>query len=301
MAAATTSEVVAESTTAESTTTMTLTSFPNLLRQHRGRAGVSQLALSLAAGVSQRHLSYLEVGRAKPSREMTGRLAQVLGLTLAESNELLLAAGFAPRYTRHSLNDEALYSGRRALDLLLRAAEPFPAFVTDADANVIRANASALPLLELARHACDPLNLLLATFHPKGWRGAIANLSDIAPCLLRRFQRERVLGRESPPAAWTRGLALPGAERWLPAPHADKELGAVLTIDLAVAGQRVRWLSTITTLGTPLDLTLQDFRVEWFLPADDASESAWACIRQAWASGALASTVEEALPSPAGR
>ena len=259
--------------------------FPDLLRRHRGHAGVSQLALSLAAGVSQRHLSYLEVGRASPSREMTGRLAQVLGLSLAEFNEFLLAAGFAPRYERRALDDKALASGHRALEALLRAAEPFPAFVTDADANVIRANDAALPLVELARPAGDALNLLWATFHPKAWRRMVANLNEIAPCLLRRFQRERVLGRESPPAIWSRVVELPGVAGWLHEPHADEAFGALLTIDLSVAGQRVRWLSTITTLGTPLDLTLQEFRVEWFLPADDASEAAWACIKAAWASG----------------
>lgn len=277
----------------EFTIPMTSTSFPDLLRHHRGRAGVSQLALSLAAGVSQRHVSYLEVGRAKPSREMTGRLAQVLGLTLAQSNEFLLAAGFAPRYARRAPDDKALASGHRALELLLRAAEPFPAFVTDADANVIRANPAALPLLEFARPAGDPLNLLWATFHPNAWRELIANLNEIAPCLLRRFQHERVLGRESPPAVWSRVFELPRVAHWLHAPHSDEGLEAVLTIDMSVAGQRVRWLSTVTTLGTPLDLTLQDFRVEWFVPADDASEAAWACIRTAWASGHRAGAVKE--------
>ena len=265
----------------------TSTIFSDLLRSHRGRAGVSQLGLSLAAGVSQRHVSYLEVGRANPSREMTGRLAQVLGLTLAESNEFLLAAGFAPRYARRSLDDQALASGHRALELLLRAAEPFPAFVTDADANVIRSNTAAAPLVDLARPAGDALNLLWATFHPKAWRGMVANLNAIAPCLLRRFQRERVLGRESPPAVWSRVAELPGVAGWLREPHSDDSFGALLTIDLSVAGHRVQWLSTITTLGTPLDLTLQEFRVECFLPADDASESAWALIQTAWASGLL--------------
>lgn len=274
---------------------MAPSTFPDLLRRHRGRAGVSQLALSLAAGVSQRHLSCLEVGRANPSREMTGRLAQVLGLTLAESNELLLAAGFAPRYARRALDDKALASGQRALDLLLRAAEPFPAFVTDADSNVIRANSAALPLVALARPAGDPLNLLSATFHPKAWRGLIASLHDVAPCLLRRFQRERVLGRESPLAVWQGVLELPGVLSWLHAPHADESFGALLTIDLSVAGQRVRWLSTITTLGTPLDLTLQEFRVECFVPADDASEAAWARIRTQWA------TAVHPVGGPAGR
>lgn len=263
---------------------MTHSTFADLLRRHRGHVGVSQLALSLAAGVSQRHVSYLEVGRASPSREMTGRLAQVLGLTLAQSNEFLLAAGFAPRYERRALDDKALASGHRALEALLRAAEPFPAFVTDADANVIRANDAALPLVELARPAGGALNLLWATFHPQAWRGMVVNLNEIAPCLLRRFQRERVLGRESSPAVWSRVVELPGVAGWLHAAHLDEAFGALLTIDFSVAGQRVRWLSTVTTLGTPLDLTLQDFRVEWFLPVDDASEAAWARVRAAWAS-----------------
>ena len=272
----------------EFTTPMTSPNFPSLLRHHRARAAVSQLALSLAAGVSQRHLSYLEIGRAKPSRNMASRLAQVLGLTLAESNEFLLAAGFAPHYSHHPLDDAALASGHRALDRLLRAAEPFPAFVTDDDANIIRANAAALPFLGMARAAGEPANLLWATFHPNGWRGLISNLAEVAPCLLRRYQRERVLGRDTAPAIWSSLVELPGVAQWLHAPNADVCAEALLTVDLALNGQRVQWLSTITTLGTPLDLTLQGLRVEWFLPADDASESAWAGVRQMWASGEAA-------------
>jgi transcriptional regulator with XRE-family HTH domain len=262
---------------------MTLIEFAQLLRRHRQQVKVSQLAFSLAAGISQRHLSALEVGRAKPSREMVGRLAEVLGLTLVQSNELLLAAGFAPRYPRRSLDERSLANGARALDLLLRAAQPYPAFVIDADTNIVRANASAGPLVAMARAAGDPPNLLWATLHPQGWRPHIVNLDAIAPCLLRRFQRERVLGSDAVSPLWPRLMTLPTVADWLHAPQAVEADDVMLTIDLRLHGQRVRWFSTVMTLGSPLDVTLQEHRVECFMPADEPSEAAWSMLRSAWA------------------
>jgi transcriptional regulator with XRE-family HTH domain len=260
--------------------TMTAARFTDLMRTHRRRVGLSQLALALASGVSQRHVSYLEVGKSKPSSGMVCHLSEVMGLELAQTNEMLLAAGFAPRFGRGELGERALALGSRAVDVVLSAMHSYPAFAADADGNVIRHNAAAALFVKMARSLGEPTNLLLATLHPDGWRSMVSNLDEIAPCLLRRFFRERVLGATTPPAVWSRVMELPGVRDWITSHRARDPVDPVVTLDIRIRGERIRWLSMTTTLGTPQDLTLQELRIECFVPADEASSAAWQRLHQ---------------------
>ena len=266
-------------------------SFGSGLRWWRERRGFSQLDLAGAAGTTQRHLSFLESGRASPSREMTLRLATVLDLPLRQHNALLLAAGFAPAWRESDLSAPELAQVNSALDYMLAQQEPYPAFVVDRRWNLLRANAGAGRFVEFltgpapaaAAPAAEPVNLAVALVSPDGLRPFIVNWEEVALYFLRGVQADAIAdGTRQTAELLTRLLAFPGlpAPSQIPAPGETR--APILTIHFRRNETSLRLFTTIATLGTPHDVTLQEIRVECFFPMDDPT--AW--IFRDWSRGA---------------
>lgn len=246
--------------------------FGVLLRHWRRLRHVSQLDLSLDAEISTRHLSCLETGRAQPSREMVLRLAETLQIPLRERNPLLLAAGYAPLYRDTSLDTPELEAARQAVELLMAQLEPNPVLVLDHCWNTLRMNAGAKRILALFP-GCDsgtPHNGPRLVFDPQGLRPFIENWDVVAARIIRRIHREaadnpsdeglqrfleQLLSYPGVPSRW-RMLDLDG----VPPPF--------LTINYKWKNSTLRFFSALTTLGTPLDIALQDLRIETLFPAD---------------------------------
>jgi transcriptional regulator with XRE-family HTH domain len=253
------------------------TSVGELLQYWRRARQKSQLALANEAGVSSRHVCFLETGRAKPSREMVLLLATALDVPLRERNALLLSAGFAPVYGEASLDAPELAPVRSALDAILRQQEPFPAVVMNRAWDIVRANEGAARFFGLllgGRAAAAPTNVLRMMFDPKGLRPAVTNWEAVANALLQRVRREAVGGvKDSATAALLDEiLAHPGVPEALRATDLLAPLLPVVAVSFAKGGERFAFFSTVTTLGTPQDVTLQELRIECFFPADPDTE-----------------------------
>ncbi|MEE4542493.1 helix-turn-helix transcriptional regulator [Streptomyces sp. V4-01] len=251
-----------------------------LLRHWRTARRLSQLALAAEAAVSVRHLCFLETGRSSPSRAMVLRLAEVLDVPLRERNALLLAAGFAPVYRESDLDAPELASVRGALDAILAQQEPFPALVMDRDWDIRYANAGArrfFAFLQGGRTATPPgpPNVLRRMFHPDGVRRHVTNWEEVAEALVRRARREAIGGvtDERARRVLDEVLAYPGVPASLASVDAGAPLLPVVPVRYARAGREFDYFSTVTTLGTPQDVTLQELRIECFFPADDATRS----------------------------
>ncbi|PRY47750.1 transcriptional regulator with XRE-family HTH domain [Geodermatophilus tzadiensis] len=242
-----------------------------LLRGWRQRRRLSQLDLATDAGVSARHLSFLETGRARPSREMVLRLAEQLDVPLRERNDLLLAAGFAPAYGRRGLDAPDMAAVTRALHLVLAAYEPFPALVVDRSWELVTANAGLALLTDgVAPHLLEPpANVLRVSLHPEGLAPRIANLPQWRAHVLHRLGREAHLTGDPGLAALHRELtALPGGtDRSTPD-------GIAVPLRVRTGAGVLSFLSTVTTFGTAVDLTAAELSVEAFLPADAATAEA---------------------------
>jgi len=273
-----------------SPTNETATSFGSGLRWWRERRGFSQLDLAGAAETTQRHLSFLESGRAGPSREMILRLAGVLDLPLRQQNALLLAAGFAPAWGESDLSAPEIAQVNNALDYMLTQQEPYPAFVVDRRWTLLRANTGAVRFTEFllgptpaSAAAAEPVNLAVALVSPDVLRPFIVNWEEVALYFLRGVQADAIAdGTRATADLLKRLLAfpeLPGLSRVLPLvePRAP-----VLVIHFRKGETSLRLFTTIATLGTPQDVTLQEIRVESFFPMDDAT----AQVFRDWASGA---------------
>ncbi|WP_080666786.1 helix-turn-helix domain-containing protein [Variovorax paradoxus] len=250
------------------------------LRHWRTRRRLSQLDLAQEAEVSTRHLSYVETGRAAPSREMVLRLAERLDVPLRERNALLVAAGFAPMYRQRSLDDPAMASARRAVDLVLKGHEPFPALAVDRHWNLVAHNA-LVPLLmagaapELVK---PPINVLRLSLHPDGLASRIANFAQWRTHLLERLQQQIAATGDAVLQALHDELeAFPAPNVSHDAPAADTDLsGVVVPFQLATPNGVLSFISTTTIFGTPVDVTLQELAVESFFPADAQTAAALA-------------------------
>ena len=254
--------------------------FGRLLRQWRTQRGMSQLDLSVEAGVSSRHLSFVETGRAKASREMVLLLARVLDVPLRDRNDLLVAAGYAPMYRATALDAPAMAQVRRALDFILRQQEPYPAIVIDRHWNILKANDGTARLVELfldrAATAELGLNAMRLMFHPRGFRPHIANWEAMAAALIQWLHRDALSGFAD---AETRRLleellVYPGVPRRWRTLDLDVSTAPFLAIEFRKGELELRYFSTLTSLGTPHDITLQELRIESFFPADEATEEA---------------------------
>jgi transcriptional regulator with XRE-family HTH domain len=259
--------------------------FGSALRYWRMRRGHSQLRLAVDAGVSQRHLSFLESGRSQPSRDLVLKLGIVLDVPLRQRNAMLLAAGFAPAYQERNLSDPELSAVMQALDFMLRQQAPFPALVVDRLWNLVMFNEPAAGfmkwLLGLPPDATIPrdgsINVLRLMLDPDGLRPRLVNWQAVCADSLSWIQREAMAdGPGSEATALLAELsALPGigearqAEGQLP--DLDRRTLPFLPLTIAHEGAVLNLFTTITTLGTPHDVTVHELRLESFFPADAAT------------------------------
>lgn len=248
-----------------------------LLQQWRRMRGKSQLTLSLDAGVSTRHLSFIESGRANPSRDMVILLAEALDVPFRERNDLLTAAGYAQVYPRSGLSEPELSSVRKAVDLILAQHHPFPAVVMDRHWNLVNANDPAKRLFSRlleGRELPEPPNVIRLMFHPEGVRRHVANWEAVAGELLARVHREAVGGfiDARTTELLDEALALSGMPKRMLLASAAVPTGPLLTVRFRHDDLALDFFSTITTLGTPRDVTLQEIRIESFFPADEATD-----------------------------
>ncbi|MBV2363167.1 helix-turn-helix transcriptional regulator [Streptomonospora sp. NEAU-YY374] len=258
-----------------------------LLRQWRERRRISQLDLSIAADISARHLSFVETGRSRPSRQMVLRLSACMDVPLRERNHLLLAAGYAPVYSAQPLEGASMAPVREALGVILKGHEPSPAVVVDRAWTLLEANASTALLLEgVAPELLEPpVNVLRLSLHPRGVAPRIANLGEWRAHLLHRLHRQiDHTGDEDLRALYRELAGYPGAEPEAPveAPAAGE---VALPLRLRTRGRELRFLSTVATFGTPLDVTVSELVIESFFPADEATAAALRAAQAGRASG----------------
>ena len=247
------------------------------LRDWRQRRRMSQLDLALEAEISTRHLSFMETGRAQPSREMVLRLADRLDVPLRERNTLLAAAGFAPVFPQRSLDDPALTDARKAVDLILKGHEPFPALVVDRGWNLVAANRMIAPLMAGADADLlqAPINVLRLSLHPRGLASQIANLDLWRAHVLERLRREvEVTADKALAELLTELRAYPTSNPLRTRAPADEFAGIALPLQLRFGDPVLSFLSTTTVFGTPVDVTLSELTLETFFPADAATAAA---------------------------
>lgn len=252
-----------------------------LLRHWRQRRRLSQLDLAGDAEISTRHLSFLETGRARPSREMLLRLAEWLDVPLRERNTMLLAAGYAPVFPERPLADPSMETARRAIQRVLTAHEPYPAMAVDRHWTLVMANAVVPQLMAGVEEASllqPPVNVLRLSLHPKGIAPRILNLEQWRSHLLTRLHRQiEVSGDPMLKALFDELRDYPVGEsgRAGNAEAAEHDLaGIAVPLQLAIPGGRLSLISTTTVFGTPVDLTLAELALETFFPADEVSAEA---------------------------
>jgi transcriptional regulator with XRE-family HTH domain len=249
----------------------------SLLHYWRKARHLSQLALATEAEISARHLCFLETGRAKPSRDMVLLLASVLDVPLRERNVLLLAAGFAPVYKETQLDAPELQSVRVALDAILRQQEPFPAVVMNRHWDLLMGNAAASRFFGflLGDVTTDmPMNVIRMMFHPRGLRPYVANWAATAEALVRRIHREAV-GRvedEGTLKLLEEIFSYPDVPQTWRHPDPGTALLPVAPVSFTKGYRTFNFFSTVTTLGMPQDITLQEIRIECFFPGDRDTE-----------------------------
>lgn len=253
--------------------------FGLLLRQWRVVRRLSQMNLAFEAGISMRHLSYLETGRAQPSREMVARLAEALQIPLRQRNAMLHAAGYARFYPHAALDSRDMETARRAAEFLLLKQDPYPGLIVDRYANIVKENEGAKRFMSFfpVSDAIVPRNGIRFLFHPEGLRPFIANWEEVAARVIQRIHREveadpsdakmksfldELLGYPAVPSRW-RAQQLEGTSP------------PFLTIDYQRGTSTLRLFSALTTFGTAQDIGLQELRIESFFPADETTRAAF--------------------------
>jgi transcriptional regulator with XRE-family HTH domain len=255
---------------------MTITGPPPvgmLIRDWRARRRLSQMELALEAGISPRHLSFLETGRSQPGRATLMSLAEVLDVPLRDRNHLLLAAGLAPAYAERSLDDSALELAREAVAQILRAHEPFPAVAVDRHWTLLAANRAVAPfLVGVADHLLQPpVNVMRLTLHPEGVAPRIENLPEWRDHLLTRLRRQQAMNPSPELKALLEELvSYPGETA-----HTEALANAIVVpLRLRTEAGVLSLISTTTVFGTPLEITLAELALESFFPADAATAAA---------------------------
>jgi transcriptional regulator with XRE-family HTH domain len=247
------------------------------LRDWRQRRRKSQLDLALDAEISPRHLSFLETGRSRPSRDMVLRLAEKLDVPLREQNELLVAAGFAPVFPERPLDDPTLETARRAIDLVLKGHEPYPALAVDRHWTLVATNAAVAPLLEGTDRSLHepPVNVLRMSLHPGGLAPRIVNIIEWRSHLFERLRRQIDLTADPTLIDLLqelRSYPIAGMQK-AEQPSVDYA-GVVVPFRLRAGDGELAFFSTTTVFGTPIDITLSELAIEAFFPADDATAAA---------------------------
>src|ERR1700754_2760412 len=232
--------------------TVTGSAFGSLLRDWRQRRRLTQLELALQADVSARHLSFLETGRSRPSREMVLLLAEELDVPLRNRNEMMTVAGFAPAYTEHSLDDAELGEVHRSLRRILDGHQPYPAVLVDPE------------LL------APPVNVLRVSLHPRGLAPYVVDLEEYAAHLVSRLRRQAERAAATGLRALLTELVGYCRDAGLD-PNAHPRDRIVLPLRLRHPDQELTLFSTVAVLGAPLDVTLDEIAIESFFPADEAT------------------------------
>jgi transcriptional regulator with XRE-family HTH domain len=245
-----------------------------LFREWRRRRHLSQLDFALKADISARHLSFVETGRARPSREMVLHLAERLEVPLRDRNALLLAAGYAPAFRERPLDDPALAAAREAVDRLLAAHEPYPALALDRHWNAVAANRAIAPLIQCVAPGLQkpPVNVLRNSLHPDGLASKIANLAEWRDHLLARLRRQIELTGDPVLVELLCELEdypVPSGSHARGADAAEQPI--VVTLRLVLPQGALNLISTTMVFGTPLDITLSELALETFFPADAAT------------------------------
>lgn len=244
--------------------------FGPALRQWRARRRLSQLDLAVEAEISTRHLSFLETGRARPSRDMVLRLAEQLAIPMRERNALLSLAGFAAVHGERPLDAPDMAAARHAIERLLKAHEPYPALAVDRGWTLVMANGAVGPLLAgAAAHLLEePVNVLRLTLHPEGLAPRIRNLPEWRSHVLDRLKAQFAASADP-------GVLALLDELWgypaPPGPRPQPASGQAILTPLVLDGPDgpLSFISTTTVFGTPLDITLSEIAIEAFFPADD--------------------------------
>lgn len=246
----------------------------SLLREWRTSRRLSQLELALEANVSPRHLSCVETGKAQPSRDMISRLADALGMPLRERNALLVAAGFAPKYRETELSTPEMAPVRRAIEFILQHQNPYPAIVTNRHWDILLMNDATVRIFNLLRPGGPKhVNMLRQIFDPEDMRSVLRNWEELAIDIIRHLHNQVA---QTPSDTKARELleevlAYPG----VPAQWRTRELDSapqpLLNTVFGNGELELRFFSTITTFGTPHDVTLDELRIECSYPADDAT------------------------------
>jgi len=253
-----------------------------LIKQWRERRRMSQLSLALEAEISTRHLSFLETGRAQPSREMLLLLARTLEVPLRGRNELLTTAGYAPIYHETALEAPEMAQARRAFDFMLRQQEPYPAIVLDRHWNILKTNEAMGRVMGLfldpgAIESLGPPNAMRLSYHPKALRPFIANWEAVAAAFIQWLHRDFLrTGDAETRRLLDELLSYPDVPRRWQSLDLDASTAPFLVIDLVKGDTRLQFFTLLASLGTPYDITLHELRIECFFPADEATEQALA-------------------------
>lgn len=259
--------------------------FAALLRWWRRRRGISQLDLAGRAEISQRHLSFLELGRSSPSRAMVLRLAAALEVPLRQQNALLLAAGFAPVWRETALAAPELAAVRGGLDYMLGQQEPFPAVVVDRRWNLLKANLGAVRLVEFLVGPVNPsapVNLADALVGPDALRPFLVNWAEVVGYFIRTVETDAAAdGTEETAALLERLLAYAGVDGVVKRLPPEPAGSPVLPMRFEKGEVALSLFTTIATLGTPQDITLQELRIECFFPMDEPTAE----VFHSWAAG----------------
>jgi transcriptional regulator with XRE-family HTH domain len=249
----------------------------DLLRDWRQRRRLSQLDLSNEAAVSARHLSFVETGRSKPSRELVLHLAEHLDVPLRERNSLLMAAGYAPVYRERSLADAEMDPVRGALDMILAGHQPYPSVIVDRLWNLVAANEAALGLFTVGVDPTllePPINVVRLGTHPDGLGPRVRNLAEFSEHLLLRLQRQLAISPDPDLAAlYEEVLRYPGVAHESALVTEPTTLLFVPMRFEGPDGQELALFSTLATFGTALDITLAELSIESFFPADATTEA----------------------------
>ena len=250
-------------------------SFPSRLASLRKWRGLSQLQLAGAADCSQRHISFLELGRTQPSREMLRRLSVALGLSFRQSNGLLRAAGFAPIWSDTPFDAELLAPIRQALDFMLAQQEPYPAVVVDRRWNLLQANRGAVAMVEFLVGPLTPgaaINLADALVAPDLLRRYLTNWQEVVAYFVRSVEADAAADATAETAALRdRLMSYPGVEASLSSPTAEPVAAPILPMRFAKGEVSLDLFTTLTILGMPQDATLQEMRIESFFPMNEAT------------------------------
>lgn len=247
--------------------------FGELMRFWRKSKGFSQLELACEANVSSKHISFLETERAKPSRQMVLLLADALDLPLRNRNELLKSADFAEHYERTPFESEQMDAVRQALELIINNHNPYPAIVLDWHWNIVMANQGYTNLVNLLKQYKEDFsnsnNIVELFLHENGFRPFVKNWEDIAGVTIQRLQKEHIENRSRHKELLESIAADPGIpDQWRNV-NFKSHPNPVIEVEMELEGQSLNLFTTLTSLGTPIDITAEELIIEQYYPSDD--------------------------------